>query len=178
MAMDKEQLVGETAPHQYEPATKTKPSTLVPPQKGRKPLRNGPTQAHKYRKLQMEQLEGGAIEDGYIHHELQGLGSQIDDLCMLQGTDHFTIKVPEYSNFITTGSSSIKFDVKFVHITHMIAQSDLDASMVRLWEMYQSITSRRQKSLFAVVDPFLFNITWLETVEGRGKITEFLCNVV
>jgi hypothetical protein len=87
----------------------------------------------------------------------------MDDLCMLQGTNHFTVKVPEYSNFITTGSSLIKFDVKFVHITNMIAQSDLDASMVRLWALYQAITSRRQKSLFPVVDPFLFNITWLET---------------
>jgi hypothetical protein len=60
----------------------------------------------------------------------------------------------------------------------MIAQSDLDASMVRLWALYQSITSRRQKSLFAVIDSLLFNITWLETVEGRGKITEFLSNAV
>jgi hypothetical protein len=31
MAMDKEKLVGETPPHQYEPTTKTKPSTIVPP---------------------------------------------------------------------------------------------------------------------------------------------------
>jgi hypothetical protein len=31
MAVDKEQLVEETPPNQYEPATKTKPSTLVPP---------------------------------------------------------------------------------------------------------------------------------------------------
>jgi hypothetical protein len=109
MAVDKEQLVGETPPHQYEPATKIKSSTLMPPRKGHKPLRNGPTHAHKYRKLQMKQLEGGAIEDGYIHHELQGLGLQMDDLCMLQGTDHFTVKVPEYSNFITTGSSLIYY---------------------------------------------------------------------
>jgi hypothetical protein len=69
----------------------------------------------------MEQLEGGAIEDGYIHQELQTLGSQMDNLCMLQGTDHFTVKVPEYSNFITTGSSPINFDVKFVHIKNMMA---------------------------------------------------------
>jgi hypothetical protein len=83
MAMDKEKLVGQTPPHQYEPAIKTKLSTSVPPRKGHKPLRNGPTQTHKYRKLQMEHLEGGAIEDGYIHHELRALGSQMDDLCML-----------------------------------------------------------------------------------------------
>jgi hypothetical protein len=50
--------------------------------------------------------------------------------------------------------------------------------MLRLWAMYQSITSRCQKSLFAVIDPFLFNITWLEIAEGRGKITEFLSNGV
>jgi hypothetical protein len=78
---------------------------------------------------------------------------------MLQGTDHFTVKVPEYSNIITMGSSPIKFDVKFVHIKNMIAQSDLDASMFRIWALCQSITSRHQKSLFAFVDPFLFNIT-------------------
>jgi hypothetical protein len=126
----------------------------------------------------MDKLEGGAIEDGYIHHELQGLGSQMDDLCMLQGTNHFIVKVLEYSNFISTGISPIMFDVKFVHINNMIAQSDLDASMVRLWALYQSIASRRQKSLFAVVDPFLFNITWLETAEGRGTITEFLSNAI
>jgi hypothetical protein len=95
----------------------------------------------------MEQLEGGAIEDGYNHYELQCLGSEMDDLCMLQATNHFTIKVTEYSNFITMGSSPIKFDVKFVHIKNMIAQSDLDALMVRLWALYQSITSRHHKSL-------------------------------
>jgi hypothetical protein len=66
----------------------------------------------------------------------------MDDLCMLQGTDHFTVKVPKYSNFITMGSSPIKFDVKFVHTKNMIAQSDLNASMVWLWALYQSITSK------------------------------------
>jgi hypothetical protein len=137
MAMDKEQLVGETPPHQYEPATKTKSSTSLPPRKGCKPLRNGPTQAHKYRKMQIERLERGAIEDGYIHHELQGFDSQMDDMCMLQGTDHFTVKVLEYSNFITTGSSPIKFDVKFVHIKNMIAQSD---SMPR-WSGFRCCTN-------------------------------------
>jgi hypothetical protein len=45
----------------------------------------------------------------------------MDNLCMLQGTDHFTVKVPEYSNFITTGSSPINFDVKFVHIKNRMA---------------------------------------------------------
>jgi hypothetical protein len=53
----------------------------------------------------MEQLEGGAIEDGYIQHEFQDLGWQMDELGMLQGTDNLTVKVLEYSNFITTGSS-------------------------------------------------------------------------
>jgi hypothetical protein len=56
-----------------------------------------------------------------------------------------------------------------VHIKIMIAQSDLDALIVRLCALFQSITSRRQKSLFAVVDPFLFNITWLETIEGKVR---------
>jgi hypothetical protein len=33
-------------------------------------------------------------------------------------------------------------------------------------------------SLFKVIDPFLFSITWLETVEARGTIIEFLSNAV
>jgi hypothetical protein len=102
----------------------------------------------------------------------------MDDLHKFQGTDHFTLKVPEYSNFITTGSSQMKFNVNFVNIHTMISQSDLDALIVRLWALYQFITSRCQKSIFAVIDPFRFNTTWLETADCRATIIEFLSNTV
>jgi hypothetical protein len=60
----------------------------------------------------------------------------------------------------------------------MIFQNLLDASIVRLWMLYQFITSRRHKSIFAAVDSFHFNTTKLGIAGGKATITELLSNAV
>jgi hypothetical protein len=60
----------------------------------------------------------------------------------------------------------------------MLDQSVLDASLVRLWSMYQASCCTRRSAVCTVVDYYHFNVHNIGTVEGNNMMVESLYNAL
>ena len=73
---------------------------------------------------------------------------------------------------------AVKSTLKFVDIDNMLDQSVLDASLVRLWSMYQASCCTRRNVVCAVVDPLHFNVDNIRTDKGIDMMVESLYNAL
>lgn len=191
MAVDKEQLVGDTSPL-HQPATKTKPSTSAVPEKGCNSTVDGPAMAVKSRKNRTSQMErekrkqqklnhGPAVKrnekSGFLSCQVRELRRELENMEFKERINHLTVKVLE--EFVTQGiACKSTCTLKFVHIFNMLDLSLLDISLVRLWAMNQARSCKANNVVCGVVDPLQFTVDNLMVVEGRNKMEDCLFNAL